>query len=198
MSPSILDHNLFAPLGEAQVQDTGEMGSAQGCRTTSFRARTSQLGHSRPDWLRATISPRPLRPESGRVAASPRIVAKGHFRLIRPVLPVGSCRLRPERGPEAGRDGQKRVEVSRANDSSIRFRQCRRVATRHDKLAANYLVFIRPASIRLWLRVSESPRYAIDRARVSRAPGRRWRTGASGRRRPRLCRKPFASAVARR
>ena len=123
MSPSILDHNLFAPLGEAQVQDTGEMGSAQGCRTTSFRARTSQLGHSRPDWLRATISPRPLRPESGRVAASPRIVAKGHFRPIWPVLPVGSCRLRPERGPEAGRDGQKRVEVSRANGFSMRFRQ---------------------------------------------------------------------------
>ena len=47
MSPSILDYNLFAPLGEAQVQDTGEMGSAQSCRTTSFRARTSQLDQTR-------------------------------------------------------------------------------------------------------------------------------------------------------
>jgi hypothetical protein len=32
----ILDHNLFDPLGEAQLQDTGEMGSAQGCRATSL------------------------------------------------------------------------------------------------------------------------------------------------------------------
>ena len=30
--------------------------------------------------------------------------------------------------------------------------QCRRVATRYDKLAANYLAFVRLASIRLWLR----------------------------------------------
>jgi transposase len=32
----------------------------------------------------------------------------------------------------------------------------RRVATRYDKLAANYLVFVQLASIRLWLRVNES------------------------------------------
>jgi transposase len=31
----------------------------------------------------------------------------------------------------------------------------RRVATRYDKLAANYLAFIQLASIRPWLRVSE-------------------------------------------
>ncbi len=30
------------------------------------------------------------------------------------------------------------------------------VATRYDKLAANYLAFIQLASIRLWLRVNES------------------------------------------
>ena len=34
--------------------------------------------------------------------------------------------------------------------------QCGRVATRYDKLAANYLAFIQLASIRLWLRVNES------------------------------------------
>jgi transposase len=34
-----------------------------------------------------------------------------------------------------------------------KIKQCRRVATRHDKLAANYLAFIQLASIRLWLRV---------------------------------------------
>lgn len=33
--------------------------------------------------------------------------------------------------------------------------QCRRVATRYDKLAANYLAFIKLASIRLWLRINE-------------------------------------------
>jgi transposase len=33
-----------------------------------------------------------------------------------------------------------------------KIRQCRRVATRYDKLAANYLAFIQLASIRLWLR----------------------------------------------
>jgi hypothetical protein len=32
----------------------------------------------------------------------------------------------------------------------------RRVATRYDKLAANYLAFVQLASLRLWLRVNES------------------------------------------
>jgi transposase len=33
-----------------------------------------------------------------------------------------------------------------------KIKQCRRVATRYDKLAVNYLAFIQLASIRLWLR----------------------------------------------
>jgi transposase len=37
-----------------------------------------------------------------------------------------------------------------------KIKQCRRVATRYDKLAANYLAFIQLASIRLWLHVNES------------------------------------------
>jgi len=37
-----------------------------------------------------------------------------------------------------------------------RIKQCRRVATRYDKLAANYLAFVQLASIRLWLRINES------------------------------------------
>ncbi|QOZ73151.1 IS5 family transposase [Bradyrhizobium arachidis] len=37
-----------------------------------------------------------------------------------------------------------------------RIKQCRRVATRYDRLAANYLAFIQLASIRLWLRLNES------------------------------------------
>jgi transposase len=42
-----------------------------------------------------------------------------------------------------------------SNGSSI-IKQCRRVATRYDKLAANYLAFVQLASIRLWLRANES------------------------------------------
>jgi transposase len=33
-----------------------------------------------------------------------------------------------------------------------KIKQCRRIATRYDKLAANYLAFIKLASIRIWLR----------------------------------------------
>jgi transposase len=46
------------------------------------------------------------------------------------------------------------------------IKQRRRIATRYDKLAANYLAFIQLASIRLWLRVNESA------PRFDRAPGR--------------------------
>jgi hypothetical protein len=37
-----------------------------------------------------------------------------------------------------------------------KIKQCRRIATRYDKPAANYLAFIKPASIRIWLRAYES------------------------------------------
>src|SRR5436309_680870 len=37
-----------------------------------------------------------------------------------------------------------------------KIKQCRRVATRYDKLAASYLAFIKLASIRIWLRANES------------------------------------------
>jgi transposase len=37
-----------------------------------------------------------------------------------------------------------------------KIKQCRRVATRYDRLAANYLAFVQLASIRLWLRLNES------------------------------------------
>jgi transposase len=35
-----------------------------------------------------------------------------------------------------------------------RIKQVRRIAARHDKLAANYLAFIKLASIRLWIRAT--------------------------------------------
>jgi transposase len=40
-----------------------------------------------------------------------------------------------------------------------KIKQCRRVATRYDKLAANYLAFVKLASIRIWLRANESTSY---------------------------------------
>ena len=36
-----------------------------------------------------------------------------------------------------------------------KIEQCRRVATRYDKLAANYSAFVKLASIRIWLRANE-------------------------------------------
>jgi transposase len=36
-----------------------------------------------------------------------------------------------------------------------KIKQCRRIATRYDKLASNYLAFIKLASIRIWLRAYE-------------------------------------------
>jgi transposase len=48
-----------------------------------------------------------------------------------------------------------------------RIKQCRRVATRYDKLAANYLAFIKLAAIRVWLR-GTSRQTACSRARAIR------------------------------
>ena len=42
-----------------------------------------------------------------------------------------------------------------------KIKQCRRVATRYDKLAANYLAFVKLASIRVWLRANESTPHTL-------------------------------------
>src|SRR5450755_2088243 len=42
-----------------------------------------------------------------------------------------------------------------------RIKQCRRVATRYDKLAVNHLAFIKLAAIRIWLRAYESTLQAL-------------------------------------
>jgi transposase len=42
-----------------------------------------------------------------------------------------------------------------------KIKQCRRIATRYDKLAANYLAFVKLAAIRIWLRLM-SPRPSFD------------------------------------
>jgi transposase len=44
-----------------------------------------------------------------------------------------------------------------------KIKQCRCVATRCDKLVANYLAFIKLASMRIWLRANES--HALDLSR---------------------------------
>jgi transposase-like protein len=49
-----------------------------------------------------------------------------------------------------------------------KIKQCRRIATRYDKLAANYLAFNKLASIRLWLRNYESTPWAGSASTVSR------------------------------
>ena len=51
-----------------------------------------------------------------------------------------------------------------------RIKQCRRVATRYDRLAVNYLAFVQLASIRLWLAACyESTPYFELRRPSSRA-----------------------------
>ena len=52
-----------------------------------------------------------------------------------------------------GRSGTRLGRVERLFN---KIKHCRRVATRYDRLAANYLAFIQLASIRLWLRANES------------------------------------------
>jgi transposase len=41
-----------------------------------------------------------------------------------------------------------------------RIKHCRRIATRYEKRAANFLAFVKLAAIRLWLRVYESTAYS--------------------------------------
>jgi transposase len=52
-----------------------------------------------------------------------------------------------------------------------RIKQCRRVATRYDRLAAHYLAFVQLASIRLWLRLYESDLRCIARDTIGACAG---------------------------
>jgi len=51
-----------------------------------------------------------------------------------------------------------------------KIKQCRRAATRYDKLAANYLAFIKLASIRIWLRANESTPFCNGPGDVNCSP----------------------------
>jgi hypothetical protein len=96
------------------------------------RIATSALGHSRPSAPASSINglPLELRKRTSRFAYTQSVTAN---------LPGGLHRMR--------------TLVERFFN---KIKQCRRVATRYDKLGANYLAFIQLASIRLWLRVNES------------------------------------------
>jgi transposase len=62
--------------------------------------------------------------------------------------------------PKSNRSDPISPDLYRARNRVERFfnriKQCRRVATRYDRLAGNYLAFVQLASIRLWLRRNES------------------------------------------
>jgi transposase len=66
---------------------------------------------------------------------------------------VPPCRLCPRKRKVSPSLYRARNVVERLVNKDM---QCRRVATRYDNLAANYLAFVPLASIRLWLRVNES------------------------------------------
>jgi transposase len=77
----------------------------------------------------------------------------------------GSLRASNARGPTPHLSAIARTLSASAHTCSARnliersfnkIKQCRRVATRYDKLAANYLAFVKLASIRNWLRANES------------------------------------------
>ena len=86
-------------------------------------------------------------------------------------MPTGSEALAAERGawanvpPKCNRNDPICFSpyLYRARNLIERFfnkiNSVRRVATRYDKLAANYLAFVQLASIRLWLRVNEYTAY---------------------------------------
>jgi transposase len=61
------------------------------------------------------------------------------------------------------------------------IKQCRRVATRYGKLAANYLAFIKLAAIGIWLRANESPTKRVSVGGVvAYEPSRRLRDEQAG------------------
>jgi len=74
--------------------------------------------------------------------------------------PYTACYNRFVRWRRAGVWAKLMSTLAGAHDAAVQMidtsMHCRRVATRYDKLAANYLAFVQLASIRLWLRVNES------------------------------------------
>ena len=88
----------------------------------------------------------------------PRGVPRANDRRVLNGTSFGSCDL--EHHGVICPTAAARPYLYRARNLVERFfnkiKHCRRVATRYDKLAANYLAFVQLASIPLWLRVNES------------------------------------------
>ena len=72
-------------------------------------------------------------------------------RGTKPVVPNKSNRKQP-----FSFDSKSYKQRHRIENAFCRLKDFRRIATRYDKLAANYLAFVKLACIRLWLRVYES------------------------------------------
>src|SRR5713101_3684641 len=71
-----------------------------------------------------------------------------------------------------------------------KIKQCRRIATRYDKLAANDLAFIKPASIRIWLHANERHALGARSGRVASISPPSFRDGPKGR-----ARNPYSQPV---
>ena len=103
---------------------------------------------------------------SARSCCNNSLVARGCWQIAA-TMRIGSGRLSPngERGRTFHPSAIAKTPICfspylyRDRNLVERFfnkiKQCRRVATRYDKLAANYLAFVKLACIRLWLRVYE-------------------------------------------
>jgi transposase len=106
------------------------------------------------------------RGEAHDIRLSPVLLAGSRPRTMlladRGTMPTGSGLSSTSRGlgPTFHRSKIARTRSASALTSTRRATwssgQCRRIATRYDKLAANYLAFIKLASIRIWLRAYES------------------------------------------
>jgi transposase len=69
-------------------------------------------------------------------------------------MPVGSEQLSTARArwPIAGSPSASALPRAQSLERFFKkIKHCRRIASRYDKLAANYLAFVQLASIRVWL-----------------------------------------------
>src|SRR6516162_6120562 len=97
---------------------------------------------------------------TGRSTTTPLCVARGEAPISLESLNNATGLGEHPTEKKSDRDAMFSPHLYRARNLVERFlnkiKHCRRVATRYDKLAANYLAFVQLASIRLWLRANES------------------------------------------
>jgi hypothetical protein len=83
-----------------------------------------------------------------------RVIFDGSAGIVGWLMSVSARKRRIGAEPEALRLAG--LPCNRVERFFNRIKQCRWVATRYDRLAANHLAFVQLASIRLWLRLNES------------------------------------------